>query len=88
MNKRDIVNAAISGLVLLGPQVARVKRGSKGRVLVMRHAWGDKDDGRASDAAWTAANRWAHKLADTMFQDVEVYAPDGSLLAQIEPETL
>ena len=85
MNKRQVVNCGISGLALEGSDVVRVKRGSKGSVLVQRHRWSESDDGRALSAVSRAGKGLAQEIADRTGRSVEIYTRDGHMLYQIHP---
>lgn len=86
MNKRDIVSYVLGGgQKLLGRDVAKLDRARKGRVMTMRHAWHDSDDGRVAVAVWTAATRWAREIANANNHSVELYAKSGHMLADIQP---
>ena len=84
MTKREIENRAIAGLPLYGCDVARVRRDA--RVITLRHVWGERVDGRVLDGVRRAYLTLARALAHRTGRSVEVYAAQGFMLDQIDPE--
>lgn len=70
-SKRDIENAAVSGLSVDGRDVARVSR--DGRTVTLRHSWPEGTDGRVWAGVIGAARRLARDVGAT-----EVYAARGA----------
>ena len=84
MTKREIENRALAGLPLYGSDIARVRRDA--RVITLRHVWGERVDGRALDGVRRAYRTLARALARRTGRSVEVYASQGFMLDQIDPE--
>lgn len=87
MTKRDIIDCGISGIRFSGFEVARVKRGSDWRVLVLRHVWPESTDGRVWTAVRLAIQNYALDLSrKNGGKSVDVYAKDGVMLDQYRAE--
>lgn len=85
ITKREIINAGLSGLPVYGEWVCKIKRGSKGTVLIQRHAWEKEGGSPAGDAVSKACKRYASELATKRGNSVEIYTSDACMLDQIFP---
>ena len=82
--KGAIENAAISGLPLSGDAVASLSRDR--RVMRLRHVWPDDTDARTWHGVRQAFLNWAQEVANETGKPVEVYAKEGFMLDQVQPE--
>ena|SRR3982750_1129576 len=82
--KGDIENRAISGLPLSGEAVASLSR-DRGSMR-LRHVWPDDTDARTWHGVRRAFLNWAQEVANTTRKPVEVYAKEGFMLEQVQPD--
>lgn len=82
--KGDIENRAISGLPLSGKAVASLSRDR--RVMRLRHVWPNDTDARTWHGVRQAFLNWAQEVANETGKSVEVYAKEGWMLEQVQPE--
>lgn len=85
MKKQNIINAGVSGLPLRGIDVARVSRDK--RRITLRHAWKDDVDGRVWAAIRAAFGDLARSVVKSTRKSVQVYAYEGYMIDQYEPES-
>lgn len=80
--KRDLENAALSGLPIDGRDVVRVSR--TGRCVTYRHAWAEDCDARIWHGVSQAAREIARDVARRTGRSVAIYASGGWIVDQIE----
>ena len=87
ITKQEIRTSGLSGLPVYGEWVCRVKRGSKGLVLIERHNWDGEEDGRVLYAVKKASGNYALELSRKAgFRSVDIYSSDGCMLEQYTAE--
>jgi hypothetical protein len=82
--KIDLENRAISGLPVSGQDVAVVSRDQ--RSIKLRHVWPDNIDARVWAGIKNAVMELAQEIANKTRRPVEVYAKEGWMMEQVQPE--